>query len=84
MTDPSALTVAKYLWHCLRIKRLVRDQFGPGITQLISVRSIVCLDPHCPGVATEIRIVDLALVETRLVIHKPADQVSAADVSAPL
>tara|TARA_R100000750_G_scaffold49744_1_gene34645 strand:- start:2952 stop:3206 length:255 start_codon:yes stop_codon:yes gene_type:complete len=84
MSDQSALQAAKDLWHRQRIKRLVRDRLGRGSAQLVSVRSTVCLDPDCPGPATEIRVVDLALMQTCFVIHKPADQVSAADVSALL
>ena len=84
MNDQSALQTAKELWHRQRIKRLVRDRLDRGSAHLISVRSTVCPDPDCPGPATEIRVVDLALVEARFVIHKPADQVSAADVVALL
>ncbi|WP_163852126.1 hypothetical protein [Pseudooceanicola aestuarii] len=84
MSDQSALQTARDLWHRQRIKRLVRDRLGRGAVQLVYVRSTVCLDPDCPGPATEIRVVDLALMETRFVIHKPSDQVSAADVAALL
>lgn len=82
MTGQSALQTARDLWHRQRIKRLVRDRLGRGPAHLVSVRCTICPDPECPGPATEIRIVDLALVETRFIVHKPADQVSAADVSA--
>ncbi|MBL3609931.1 hypothetical protein [Rhodovulum sulfidophilum] len=84
MSDQSALQTAKVLWHLQRIKRLVRDRLGRGSAQLVSVRGTVCLDPGYPGPATEIRVVNLALMQTRFVIHKPADQVSAADVSTLL
>lgn len=84
MRDQSTLQTARALWHRQRIKRLVRDRLGRGAAQLVSVRSAVCPDPDCPGPATEIRVVDLALMETRFVIHKSADQVSAADVAALL
>lgn len=80
MIEQSALQKARDLWHRQRIKRLVRDRLGSGPAHLVSVRSTVCLDPDCPGPATEIRVVDLALMQTRFIIHKPADQVSAADV----
>ncbi|MCE8419126.1 hypothetical protein LZ190_10475 [Rhodovulum sulfidophilum] len=84
MSDQSALQTAKVLWHLQRIKRLVRDRLGRGSPQLVSVRGTVCLDPGCPGPVTEIRVVNLALMQTRFVIHKTADQVSAADVSTLL
>lgn len=84
MSDQSALQTARDLWHRQRIKRLVRERLGRGAAHLVSVRSTVCLDPDCPGPATEIRVVDLTLVQTYFVIHKPADQVLAADVAALL
>ncbi|SEU10316.1 hypothetical protein [Paracoccus homiensis] len=82
MSDPGALRTARDLWHRQRVKRLVRDRLGRGTAHLVSVRGIECPDPDCPGPATEIRLVNLALVESRFVIHKPAEKVTAADVSA--
>lgn len=73
---------ARSLWHAQRIKRLVRDRLGvAGMQSLVSVRETICDDPGCEGPATEVRIVLLGVREIRAAIHKPASEVSGADVA---
>jgi hypothetical protein len=81
MTERNAMQITKTLWHTQRIKRLIRERIGGGVTCLISVRETICTDPDCSGPATEIRITSMSLRESRLIIHKPASAVSRLDIS---
>ncbi|SMR83998.1 hypothetical protein SAMN04488030_0140 [Aliiroseovarius halocynthiae] len=69
------------LWHSQRIKGLVRERVGQGAQCLVSVREVMCTDPACEGLATEIRVTTLQFREIRVQVHKPADQVTAADIA---
>jgi hypothetical protein len=81
LTNPTAMETARILWHKQRIKRLVRSQLGHGVACLVSVRETICTDPTCPGPATEIRVVNVAMQELRRTIHKPLDNILIADIS---
>jgi hypothetical protein len=81
LTNPNAMETAKALWHRRRIKRLVRSRLGHGVACLVSVREKICTDPACPGLATEIRVVNVSMQEFRLTIHKPSGAVVIADIS---
>ncbi len=80
MTERSAIQTAKALWHAQRIKRMIREHMGGGVTCLVSVRETVCTDPDCAGPATEVRITSLCFREIRFTIHKQASAVSHSDI----
>ena len=71
---------AQGFWHTQRVKRLVREQLGGGVQCLVSVREMVCTDPGCEGLATEIRIVTLDSREIRALIHKQASDIRLNDI----
>ena len=84
MQESTWRQTAETLWHTQRVKRLVRNSLGNGLQCLVSVRQTICTDPGCEGPATEVRIVLLDFREMRRTIHKPASDVSAADIAALL
>ncbi len=68
------------LWHIQRVKYLVREYSQPGPNALITVTEVECLDPQCPGPATQITILGLDLIRRSLLIHRPVAQVTAEDL----
>lgn len=75
---------AAAVWHFGRLRRLVRAEAGLAPQVLVSVAEIPCQDPACPGPATQITILGMDLTRRVMVIHRPAAEVSAADIAAAL
>lgn len=71
-------------WHFGRLRRLVRAEAGLAPQVLVSVAAFPCQDPSCPGPATQISILGMDLTRRSMVIHRPATEVSAADIAAAL
>lgn len=75
---------AASVWHFQRVRGLVRQEAGLAPHVLVSVAQIPCEDPACPGPATQITILGMDLMRRMMVIHRPAAEVSAADIAAAL
>ncbi len=85
LTLPDAMRQrAVTLWHIQRVKRLVRDAGRLGPQTIVSVAEVICADPDCPGLATQVTIVGLDLVRRTRVIHRPLVAVTAVDVAVAL
>lgn len=72
------------MWHFGRLRQLVRAEAGLAPQVLVSVAEIPCQDPTCEGPATQITILGMDLTRRVMVIHRPATEVSAADIAAAL
>ncbi|WP_411840563.1 hypothetical protein [Paracoccus sp. ME4] len=75
---------AAAVWHFGRVRRLVRSEVGLAPQVLVSVTEIPCEDPDCEGSATQTTILGMDLTHRVMVIHRPAGEVSAADIAAGL
>lgn len=75
---------ATAVWHFGRLRRLVRTEAGLAPQVLVSVAEIPCEDQAGEGPAAQITILGMDLMRRVMVIHRPAAEVSAADIAAAL
>jgi hypothetical protein len=73
---------ASSLWHTQRVKRLVRGRLA--MDAMISVVELPCLDPACPGPATQITILGFDLTRRIRVVHRSASEITSADIESIL